>query len=69
VVCITAGLNAWMTAAIAFVIGYTVRISALSRGWEEPLAKEPAGVYASRCSRVCWAASTEPDLTCPIVTP
>ena len=34
-----------MSAAIAFVIGFTVRVVALYRGWEEPLAKEPAGVY------------------------
>jgi hypothetical protein len=34
-----------MTAAIAFVIGYTVRILVHNRGWEEPLAKEPAAVY------------------------
>ena len=27
------------------MIGYTVRVTALYRGWEEPLAKEPAGVY------------------------
>jgi hypothetical protein len=69
VVCIAAGLNTWMTAAIAFVIGYTVRILAVDRGWDEPLAKEPAGVYPSRCSRVFWGASTLPDLNCPIVTP
>jgi hypothetical protein len=32
-------------AAIAFAVGYTVRIVALYRAWEEPLAPEPAGVY------------------------
>ena len=26
-------------------IGYTMRVLALSRGWEERLAKEPVGVY------------------------
>ena len=31
--------------AISFLIGYTLRVTALYRGWEEPLAKEPAGVY------------------------
>ena len=31
--------------AISFVIGYTLRVLALYRGWEEPLAKEPKGVY------------------------
>ena len=30
---------------ISFVIGYTLRVLALYRGWEEPLAKEPQGVY------------------------
>jgi hypothetical protein len=30
---------------IALVIGYTMRVTALYRGWEEPLAKEPTGVY------------------------
>jgi hypothetical protein len=45
VICDAAGLNAWWSAAISFVIGFTVRVLALYRGWEEPLAKEPAGVY------------------------
>jgi uncharacterized membrane protein YeiH len=45
VLCDTAGLNTWASAAIAFAIGYTVRVVALYRAWEEPLAKEPAGVY------------------------
>ena len=27
------------------VLGFAVRMFALYRGWEEPLAKEPAGVY------------------------
>jgi len=45
VLCATAGLNTWVCAAIAFVIGYTLRVTALYRGWEEPLAKEPKGVY------------------------
>jgi uncharacterized membrane protein YeiH len=40
-----AGLNTWVSAGIAFVVGYVVRILALYRGWEEPLATEPAGVY------------------------
>ena len=33
------------SAGIAFVIGYTFRVTALYRAWEEPLAKEPTGVY------------------------
>ena len=45
VLCDTAGLDTWASAAIAFVIGYTLRVLALYRGWEEPLAKEPKGVY------------------------
>ena len=45
VLCATAGLNTWVCAAIAVVIGYTVRVLALYRAWEEPLAKEPTGVY------------------------
>jgi uncharacterized membrane protein YeiH len=40
-----AGLGTWWSAGIAFAIGFGLRILALYRGWEEPLAKEPAGVY------------------------
>jgi uncharacterized membrane protein YeiH len=32
-------------ALVAFAVGFTFRVVALYRGWEEPLAKEPAGVY------------------------
>jgi hypothetical protein len=39
-VCYAAGLGTWASAGISFAIGF-----ALYRGWEEPLAKEPAGVY------------------------
>jgi uncharacterized membrane protein YeiH len=45
VLCDTAKLNTWACFGIALVVGYTVRVTALYRGWEEPLAKEPAGVY------------------------
>jgi uncharacterized membrane protein YeiH len=45
VICDAAGLNAWWSAGISFVIGFALRVIALYRGWEEPLAKEPAGVY------------------------
>ena len=31
--------------AVAFVVGYTVRVLALWYAWEEPLAREPTGVY------------------------
>ena len=39
------GASTFLSAGIAFVIGYTVRVTALYRAWEEPLAKEPTGVY------------------------
>jgi uncharacterized membrane protein YeiH len=37
--------NTWIALGVAVVIGYTVRVAALWYSWEEPLAKEPAGVY------------------------
>jgi uncharacterized membrane protein YeiH len=37
--------NSWIALGVAFVIGFGVRMAALYYGWEEPLAKEPAGVY------------------------
>ena len=40
-----AGVGPWLAAGISFVVGFTVRVIALYRAWEEPLAKEPAGVY------------------------
>jgi uncharacterized membrane protein YeiH len=43
--CYHFGLSAWPAAAIAFVVGFTFRLLALFYGWEEPLAKEPKGVY------------------------
>jgi hypothetical protein len=45
VICDAAGLNGWWSVAISFATGFTVRVLALYRGWEAPLAKEPAGVY------------------------
>jgi uncharacterized membrane protein YeiH len=45
VICDAAGLGFWWSVGISFVIGFTVRVIALYRGWEEPLAKEPRGVY------------------------
>lgn len=44
-VCDAAGLSAWPCAIIAVAVGFAFRVTALYRGWEEPLAKEPAGVY------------------------
>jgi len=43
--CTWAGLGTWAAAGVSFVIGYTLRVLALYRGWEEPLAQEPKGVY------------------------
>jgi uncharacterized membrane protein YeiH len=40
-----AGAGTWAAAGIAFVVGFSFRVFALFRGWEEPLAKEPKGVY------------------------
>lgn len=37
--------STWLAAGIAFAFGYTFRVIALYRAWEEPLAKEPKGVY------------------------
>ncbi len=45
VFCDAAGLGSWWSSGIAFAVGFTVRLLALCLGWEEPLAKEPAGVY------------------------
>jgi uncharacterized membrane protein YeiH len=40
-----AGASIWWPSLLAFAFGYTLRLTALYRGWEEPLASEPAGVY------------------------
>ena len=45
IACYAAGLNTWWSTGISFVIGFTIRVLALYQGWEEPLAKEPEGVY------------------------
>lgn len=37
--------NGWAAYLLAFAIGFTIRMLALYRAWEEPLAKEPDGVY------------------------
>jgi uncharacterized membrane protein YeiH len=37
--------NTWIALGVAFVIGFSLRIAALWYAWEEPLAKEPRGVY------------------------
>jgi uncharacterized membrane protein YeiH len=43
--CFALGLNTWACAGVALAIGYTLRVIALYQAWEEPLAKEPAGVF------------------------
>jgi uncharacterized membrane protein YeiH len=40
-----AGVGTWWNVVISFLVGFTVRLLALYMGWEEPLAKEPKGVY------------------------
>ena len=37
--------NTWVALGVAFVVGFGVRVAALWYAWEEPLAKEPSGVY------------------------
>ena len=37
--------NTWIALAVAGVIGFAVRMAALYNAWEEPLPKEPKGVY------------------------
>ena len=44
-ICDAAGLGTWWSVVISFAVGFTVRLLALYLGWEEPLAKEPKGVY------------------------
>jgi uncharacterized membrane protein YeiH len=41
----TSTADKWTAVLIAFAVGFVFRIVALFRGWEEPMAKEPAGVY------------------------
>jgi uncharacterized membrane protein YeiH len=40
-----AGANTWVAAGISFVVGFTFRMVAMYRGWEEPMPREPAGTY------------------------
>jgi uncharacterized membrane protein YeiH len=39
------GLATWPAVLLAFAFGFVLRMAALYLGWEEPLAKEPKGVY------------------------
>lgn len=53
-VCMEAGLtgwDGWAANLVAFAVGFSFRVLALYRGWEEPLAAEPAGVYRHRDGR------------------
>jgi len=43
-VCYELHFGVWASVGVAFAIGFTFRIVALYRGWEEPLAREPKGV-------------------------
>jgi len=43
--------NTWIALALAFLVGYTVRVAALWYAWEEPLASEPTGVYMHSAGR------------------
>ena len=45
VTCDAADLNDWVSASVAFVVAYTVRVLAMWRGWEEPMPKQPPGVH------------------------
>lgn len=39
------GVGTWPAVLLAFAFGFVLRMLALYRGWEEPLAREPKGVY------------------------
>ena len=41
--CIVADASTWVAAIVAFACGFTFRVVALYRGWEEPMPVEPAG--------------------------
>jgi uncharacterized membrane protein YeiH len=42
------GAGTWWAAGIAFAFGFTFRLLALFRGWEEPLPKGPRGIVIHR---------------------
>ena len=44
--CFALGLSTWVCAGIALLVGYVLRMVALYRAWEEPMASEPEGVYS-----------------------
>lgn len=37
--CAVLGLDTWSSAAVAFAVGYTTRLIATARSWEEPIAR------------------------------
>src|SRR5262249_29824979 len=37
------GAGTWVAAGVAFAVGFTFRLFAMYRGWEEPMPNEPAG--------------------------
>lgn len=37
--------NGWLAYLLSFAVGFSLRLVALYRAWEEPLAREPEGVY------------------------
>lgn len=43
ILCDWAGAGTWLSAIVAFSVGFTFRVVALYRGWEERLPVEPAG--------------------------
>jgi len=45
IACDAIGFGTWASAGISFAIAFTFRMAALYEAWEEPLAKEPSGVY------------------------
>jgi uncharacterized membrane protein YeiH len=42
------GVSTWWAALGAFIVGFTFRVLALYRGWEEPLPIEPKGVVVHK---------------------
>ena len=45
-----AGLSTWWAAGIAFAVGFSFRLLAMFREWEEPMPKEPKGVVVHKDS-------------------
>jgi uncharacterized membrane protein YeiH len=43
-----AGGSTWLSAGIAFVVGFVFRLCALFFGWEEPMPTEPTGVVVHK---------------------